>query len=122
MIEQLSGFPDNVAAFICREHVTKDDYDSVLVPAVIKVLEENRKARLYYEIAPDFSGIDLGAAWEDFKVGMEHLTRWEKIAVVADVEWIKNTIRLFAFMMPAAVKTFPTTDAKAAQDWICRDD
>jgi SpoIIAA-like len=43
----------------------------------------------------DLAGIDPGAMWEDFKVGMEHFTRWERIAVVTDVEWIKNTIKIF---------------------------
>jgi hypothetical protein len=33
---------------------------------------------VYYEIAEDFSGFDPGAMWEDFKIGIEHLTRWDK--------------------------------------------
>ena len=32
MIELLKGFPDNVAAFALHGHVTKDDYDRVLIP------------------------------------------------------------------------------------------
>ena len=35
MIEHLKNFPDNVVAFVCRCHVTKRDYDTVLVRAVI---------------------------------------------------------------------------------------
>jgi hypothetical protein len=27
--------------------------------------------------------------WEDIKVDTEHFTRWERMAVVTDVEWIK---------------------------------
>ena len=73
MIEHLSNFPDAVAAFLCKGRVTKANYDSVLVPAVEKALEKHQKVRLYYETAADFAGIDPGAMWEDFKVGMEHL-------------------------------------------------
>ena len=97
MIEQLKDFPDNVVAFVCRGHVTKHDYDTVLVPAVMQALRNHEKLRLYYETAADFFGIDPGAVWEDIKVGMEHLTRWERMAVVTDVEWIKNTIKAFGF-------------------------
>ncbi|VBA36962.1 hypothetical protein LAUMK13_01402 [Mycobacterium innocens] len=32
MIERLQGFPDDVAAFAFHGHVTKTDYDTVLVP------------------------------------------------------------------------------------------
>ena len=118
MIEHLSNFPDDVLAFVCKGRVTKADYDSVLVPAVVKALEKQKRVRLYYETAADFSGIDPGAMWEDFKVGMEHLTRWERVAVVTDVEWIKQTIRLFSFLMPGVMKSFPTSEAAQAREWI----
>ena len=111
MIEHLTSFPDNVLAFVCKGRVTKADYDAVLVPAVVQALKTHDKVRLYYETAGDFAGIDPGAMWEDFKVGMEHLTRWERVAVVTDVEWIKQTIRFFRFLMPGTMKLFPTSEA-----------
>lgn len=117
-MEQLMDFPDNVIAFVCKELVTKGDYDTVLVPAVVNVLKKHDKVRLYYETAADFAGIDPGAIWEDFKVGMEHLTRWERVAVVTDVEWIKHTMRFFSFLMPGTMKSFPTSEAAQARAWI----
>jgi SpoIIAA-like len=118
MIEQLKTFPDNVLGFVCKGHVTKADYDAVLVPAVQAALGKQRKLRLYYETAEDFAGIAPGAIWEDFKVGMEHLTRWERIAIVTDVEWIKNTMRFFSFLMPGEMKSFPASQAAQARAWI----
>jgi len=118
MIERLPNFPDHVLAFVCRGRVTKADYDAVLVPAVMRALERHQKVRLYYETAADFAGIDAGAVWEDFKVGMEHLTRWERAAVVTDVEWIKQTMRFFSFLMPGAMKAFPLAEAEEARAWI----
>ena len=118
MIQQLTDLPDNVLGFVCKGRVTKADYDAVLVPAVIDALKSHDKVRLYYETAADFAGIDPGAMWEDFKVGMEHLTRWERVAVVTDVEWIKQTMRFFSFLMPGAMKSFPTSEAAEARAWI----
>jgi len=118
MIERLLDFPDNVMAFVCHGHVTKEDYDTVLVPAVRRALMNHQKVRLYYQIDPDFSTIDPGAMWEDFKVGVEHFTRWERMAVVTDVEWIKNTVRFFGFLMPGELRLFPTAEAAQARAWI----
>jgi hypothetical protein len=70
-----------------------------------------------YESA-DFAGIDAGAVWEDFKVGMEHLSRWERVALVTDVEWMKQTMRFFSFLMPGATKAFPLAKAAEARAWI----
>jgi hypothetical protein len=118
MIEQVTTFPENVLAFVCHGQVTRADYDKVLVPAVLQALQRQGKVRLYYETGRDFTGIEPGAMWEDFKVGMEHLTRWERFAIVTDVEWIKHTVRFFSFMMPGALKVFPVSDAAQARVWI----
>jgi hypothetical protein len=99
MIEQLPNFPDNVLAFLCKGRVTKEDYDSVLVPAVLRALEKHKRVRFYYEMTADFSGMAPDAVWENFKVGMGHFTRWERVAVVTDVELIKQTMRFFGFLM-----------------------
>ena len=118
MIEQLTNFPDNVLAFVCSGHVTKADYDTVLVPAVMKAFGKQDQVRLYYETAADFTGLDPGAIWEDFKVGMGHRTQWERIAVVTDVEWIKHTMRFFSFLVPGEMKSFPSSETAQARAWI----
>jgi SpoIIAA-like len=117
MIERLKDFPANVLAFACRGKVTKADYDTVLVPAVNEALKSGHKLRIYYETGDEF-GIEPGAVWEDFKVGMEHLTRWERMAVVTDVDWIKHTMKFFSFMMPGDMRTFARADAAKARAWI----
>ncbi len=121
MIQQLKDFPDNVLAFACHGHVTKDDYDTVLVPAVTEALQSHKKVRLYYQTSSDFSGIQPGAMWEDFKVGVEHLTHWERFAVVTDIDWIKHTMQFFSFLMPGTLKLFPLSEADKAREWITAD-
>ena len=56
--------------------------------------------------------------WDDFKVGMEHVLRWERIAVVTDVDWIRYTIRAFSFVIPGVVKVFQLGEAAKAREWI----
>jgi hypothetical protein len=118
MIEALKGFPAKVLAFACKGHVTKRDYETVLIPAVEEALKQKGKVRLYYQIDPEFSAIDAGAMWDDFKVGMEHLLRWERIAVVTDVDWIRHTFRVFSFVIPGAAKIFRADEAEKARQWI----
>lgn len=85
MIETLKGFSENVIAVVCSGHVMRYDYETVLIPRVEQALAQDKKVRLYYQIDADFMGIEPGAVGEDVKVGMEHLLRWERIAVVTDV-------------------------------------
>jgi SpoIIAA-like len=120
MIELLKGFPDNIVALACKGQVTRRDYETVLVPAVEKALKQHRNVRVYYQIGAEFVGIDPGAVWDDFTVGLEHLMRWERIAVVTDLDWIRHTIKIFSFLMPGEVKIFPTSEAAEAREWIVR--
>ena len=121
MIRQLTDFPDNTVAFVCEGRVSKADYDAVLVPAVLKALRGHDKVRLYYQTDADFAGIEPGAMWEDFKVGMEHFTRWERMAIVTDVEWIRHTAHFFSFLLPGMTKVFSLADAAQARKWIRAD-
>jgi len=118
MIENIETFPDNVVALIAKGQVTKKDYEQVVIPKVEAALKRHPKIRLYYELGSQFSGIDPGAAWEDTKVGIEHLTRWERAAVVTDVEWIRHMINAFRFLMPGHFRVFGTAQTSEARAWI----
>lgn len=118
MIEALTGFPDNIAAFACRGRVTKTDYLDVVVPAVEAALKRHDKVRVYYEIGADFEAIDPLAVWEDIKVGLGHLSHWERIAVVSDVAWIGRSMEAFSFLIPGEMKFFSTREKADARSWI----
>lgn len=117
MIVALHTFPPYVVGFLCSGRVTKHEYDHVLIPRVESALHVERKVRLYYETTADFS-IDPGAAWTDFKFGVDHFTRWERIAVVTDVEWLRYSLRAFNFLFPARLKVFSGSEVELARAWI----
>ena len=118
MIEPIQTSAGNVVAFLAKGKVTGADYENVLIPAVEAALEKYDKIRLLYQLGPDFTGYEAEAVWDDTKIGMRHLTHWEKIAVVTDVDWITNSVKAFGFMMPGDVQVFSNEQLAAAQAWI----
>jgi hypothetical protein len=118
MIEVLKNFPNNVVAIFCEGQVTREDYEGVFVPAILKALKLHDKIRLLYHISANFTGYDPGAIWEDLKIGVEHPTRWERAAVVTDVDWIVQTMYIFSFLMPCPTKVFPPSELAQAHAWI----
>ncbi len=118
MMGVMSGFSGNVVGIQATGQITREDYEKVLVPAVDAAIASHGKVRLYYQIGPNFSGIDPGAAFQDFKVGMEHFTQWERVAVVTNVDWIRHSVRAFGFLMPIKMETFSIADADKAREWI----
>ena len=118
MIESIGDLPDNVVAVSCSGHVTRSDYEHVLIPAVNAALKKHDKIRLFYRIGSEFEAIDPGAVFEDMSVGFSHLSRWERIAVVTDIAWIRMTIHVFAFVIPGPMKFFSVSEEAQARQWI----
>jgi hypothetical protein len=121
MIKMLEGFPESVIALSAHGRVTRKDYENVLIPHINLALSSHDKVRLYYELDGDFAGLEAGAAWEDFKIGLEHLSRWERIAVVTDIGWIRLAVGTFRFLMPGRIRIFDAGQASQARRWIVSD-
>ena len=121
MIETLKDFPAGTVAIRLSGLVSRADYEQVLIPEVEQALARNRHLLLYYEIVPEFAGFSPAAMWEDFWVGMQHLSRWKRIAVVTDIPWIRQMVHLFGFLMPAATKIFALSEAEAARAWLAQE-
>ena len=100
MLEKISDVPDSVLGFRASGELTGEDYRNVLVPAVEAALQSRDKLRLLYLLGDDVTGFSAGAAWQDTKVGMEHVTRWEKIAVVTDKDWLRHSVDIFGYLIP----------------------
>ena len=118
MIEALSGFPENVVGLRISGHVKREDYQTVVIPTIEAALQHAQKLNIYCQVDSDFAGLELGALWDDLKVGLGNLTRWERIAVVTDLEWIGNAMKVFGFLKPGQVQVFKLAEAEQAREWI----
>lgn len=118
MIRVLEGFPEGVIALEARGRVTIEDYDKILIPVVETSVRKHGKISLYYELGKAFSGIDAGAAWRDLRVGVEHFSAWERMALVTDIEWIRLALNAFRFLMPGKLRIFSTAEAEEARIWV----
>jgi hypothetical protein len=119
VIEMLKDFPDNVAAFAFHGHVTKTDYDTVLIPDFEDRLARHKKVRIYCEIPSDFERFDPGAVREDTKFGFGHYFDWERAAMVTDVEWVNHVAKFsefFGFLWPGEYRAFPQAEADKARE------
>ncbi len=121
MLQIIEDLPDDVVGVTAKGHVTATDYEDVLVPAVEKALKHHGRIRFLYELGPAFLSMDPGAMWQDFKVGMAHLTRWERVAVVSDIPWITGAVNTLSFLLPCPTRVFGAAEHAEARAWISSD-
>jgi len=113
MIQLVEGLPDNVVGIVTKGRVTNADCDNILKPLMQNSLKHD-KVRLYYEIGSRFPG----AAWEDLRIGLEHIPQWERVAIVTDVGWLRHTVNALRFLIPGEVRVFTTREAYQGCAWI----
>jgi hypothetical protein len=118
MLELIPDLPDHVLGLRATGTVTSDDYASVLVPELERMLGAYRRVRLLYVLAEGFDNYTRGAAWEDARVGMRHFTSFERVAVVTDVDWIETGVKAFGFLMPGDVRVFDGETLDEARAWV----
>ena len=70
--------------------------------------------RLVYVLGPEFTGYSAGADWQDAKLGVHHLSAWERAAVVSDVEWVEHLVGAFAWLIPGELRRFSLAERDEA--------
>jgi hypothetical protein len=113
MIKVIKDLPDNVVGIVAKGRVTNEECANILRPVMEDSLKHD-KVRLYYEIGSRFPG----AAWEDLRIGVEHIPQWERIAVVTDVGWVRHTVNALRFLMTNEVRVFTTFQAAEGLAWV----
>ena len=117
MIEvETSG--DGVMEITMSGRVTRANYDNTLAPAIEAALAEHKVIRVLGHVTKDFEGYDLGAAWSDTKLGVNHWSGFDRVALVTDVGWMATGTRAMAFIAPCPVEVFPLSEMEAARRWL----
>ena len=115
MIQELTDVPTGVIGFEATGKLQAEDYRDGLLPAIERAAASG-DVRVVI-VVRDFDGLTAGALWEDLKMGMSHLTKWERIALVTDVDWMITLTTLFGWMTPGDLKRFPLADKDKAIAW-----
>ncbi len=117
MMELMKGLPDNVVGIVGSGNITAEDYDTVLIPVIHEKLKIYKKIRMLYQLTKDYTHYELGAFLEDTKVTW-HTFSFEKVAVVSDVHWIRDSVNLYRLFMPMPIKVFGNNEMEKAKEWV----
>ena len=117
MFELVEGMPPDVLAIEAVGRVTHEDYRNILIPRAEAMMAQ-APIKMIYVIGKEFAGYDLEALWDDGAFGFKHWREFKRIAVVADLAWLRASISMFTPFFPAEVRLFNLSELSAAKDWI----
>lgn len=116
--EVLEGYADDVLAIAAHGRITRDDYETVLIPRFEEKVRSEGKVKLLFVFGEDFKGYSPGAAWDDAKFGFLHMRELAGLAVVSDLEWLRLGLKAFAPIISCPVAVFHTDQLDEAQKWV----
>lgn len=114
----MNDLPDNVLGVSAEGKITGTDYETVLIPVLEKKLKANKKIRMIYLLGNDFSGFDMSAMLDDAKMGLKHISAWDRIALVSDHETINSFAKFFGYLMTCELRIFKNAELEEAKKWI----
>ncbi len=118
MIKLINDLPDNVLGFSAIGKITGADYEAIVIPALEEKLKTHQKVRMLYQLGTDFTGFDLGAMLDDAKMGMKHLSAWDRIALVSDQEMINSFAKSFGYLMTCELRIYKNAEFEQAKKWV----
>ena len=95
-----------------------EDYNR-FVPQFERIVErEAGTVPMVIELAPDFSGWDLGGLWRDLKFDVRHKDCFGRIAIIGDSKWEEWGTEMSSSLFRAEMKFFQPSQRSHAESWV----
>jgi hypothetical protein len=121
LIETVTDLPSGTLGFSASGKITSDEYRQMIEP-IYAALERGEKLNIYFELADDFDGLDLGALLQDVKaagsVGLKHRSSWQRMALVTDKDWVRRGASAFGWLAPGELRLFELSERDKARAWL----
>ena len=118
MIEQVSSLPNKVIGFRAIGEVTANDLKDILIPAVDEHLKTNKELNYLLYLDTDIKNFTAGAWVQDSWLGMKHLLKWNRAAIISDSGTIKNFTDVFSKVMPGEFRVYTHDQEAEALSWV----
>ena len=118
MLERINGLPDFVVGIRATGEVTKEDLETVLIPALDQQVEKYDAIYYLLHLETNVQNWDFGAWVSDAKIGLKHLTKWKKIAVVSGQEGVQKFTDVFSKLTPGEARGYAPDQLDTAKAWV----
>lgn len=118
MITQIQNLPSTMVGFKASGEVTEEDFTTRVMPKVKELVSKTDTLNYMLVLDTSIKNFTAGAWFKDAVMGVKHLTKWNRAAIVSDVQAVKTFTDIFSVLMPGEFKVFEHKDEQQAIDWV----
>ena len=110
------AFPeDDTVEIDISGEITEADIDEIS-PWIERFMKERDTVHVV-EVVQDVEGAEPSALWKGLKFDAQHLSNFDRVAVVSDKDWVDPLAKATELVTNLEVRTFPMRDLTAAREW-----
>lgn len=117
MILQIPDLPDTMVGFLADGEVTQEDFEIVKLQ-VSNLVEKTGKLNYLLVLENSPSDFTLGAWLQDAMLGIKHITKWNRAAIISDSETVIKFTDFFSRIMPGEFRGYHKTEYTTAVNWV----
>ncbi|MEO6305348.1 MAG: STAS/SEC14 domain-containing protein [Bacteroidia bacterium] len=117
MITLIENLPENMVGFKANGDITESDFTNLIMPKVAELIQNTGKLNYMLVLETPLSHFTLGAWFKDAIMGIKHLSKWNRAAIVSDVESIRKFTDMFSIIMHGEFRGFDHNHIKDAINW-----
>jgi hypothetical protein len=117
MIQYLQDLPSNIVGFKATGEITEKDFSETVLLKVQALIDKTDQLNYLLVLETSVSNFTIGAWMKDVFLGIKYLTKWNRAAIVSDVEAIRSFTTFFSYLMPGEFKGFEHKNLQQAIDW-----
>ena len=96
--------------------ITSRDYNT-LIPYLEEVIKKEGPLNILCDMTK-FDGMEIMAAWCDFRFGIRHIRDFHRRALVGASKWVEWCVKITVPFFKLEVKLFQTGQEKEARNWL----
>lgn len=117
MITVIENLPSNMVGFKASGEINQDDFTNTVMPRVKESIERNGTLNYMLVLNTDLKNFSAGAWLKDALMGIRHLFKWNRAAIVTDTGSVINFTKVFSAFMPGEFRGFRHNDLQKAISW-----
>lgn len=118
MISQFKNIPNTMVGFRASQEVTKDDFDQVVLPAVAELVQRTDELNYMLVLDTPLKNFTIGAWIKDAMLGLNNLSKWNRVAIVSDSESLNTFTNMFSKVVPGEFRGYTPDELENAVDWV----
>jgi hypothetical protein len=118
MVELLKEFPPYVAAYKASGAISKEEYERVVMNRVDEVAANYDKINFLVLLETPMENYSIGALIDYLKVSFEYFSKWNRMAIVTDEEWVRKAYKMLSHLVHGEIRGYELKEFTSAKEWV----